>query len=565
MIRLWWKTSSLIIVIRSISLSWFSYAQESCAACDDAPADLQEYFALMDELIQLLPTNENTDARQATGATTALSKIKQWANIQEVIMTEILTPGKDYDLYADIEMVYGEESRQRDWKKLLNTHIAIINRTVAMVNAKQHIVPIPDDVAIKIDALMKEKLKYMRLKKDSEGKLVLSHDGIATYKTLAQILRHIQLMYQDLHEEKWFDAKLYQVGQGYYKTNDQDIEKAISKAEDDVLKSAIHEILAIKNMHLAFDTKDPSSVDILKYIEFTDNNNDFIVYVWQVASEYGCSLWLARNMCLTKWQEVREDISYLFKERLVSDTERALNTFKSSWWRLKGALGKGSTEDINAAKQREESLLNSYRWSEYPSKDAFWKVVNVSSTIEPHPIRVETLWKTVASWRKKQSNDISWDKAAPKKVLFSENLDTVSQSSTQPDRNSYTDKDAKKQKLIESAVVVEVLQEAAENYRFVWGFNKDTLSDRKEASMRATFLSVLDLQKKLRTESVFNDVNRTTKRFPLLSAAVHANMQLLWKKNPTSEAEWGWYYAMSQTCELQCQNIDGKTCQHFSD
>jgi hypothetical protein len=250
----------------------------------------------------------------------------------EVTLQHILAPHTDYDLYADLAMVEREASMQRDWKKLLNMQIKIINRTLDMVKAKQTIVYVSTGVAAKMDAILQQQLGYVRLQKYSDGGFILSDkNGNATYELMAQLLRHFHMMYQNLHEEKWFDKDLYQLGQGYHKSEEKDIELAIQQVEKNVLTSVVKNIIEIKEDTLTLSKYDKTSVDGLQYLEFINKDVDFIAHVRQITDDYGCSLGLARNECLKDRQQTRKSSSYTFKERLVNDTQRAMNTFVSSW------------------------------------------------------------------------------------------------------------------------------------------------------------------------------------------------------------------------------------------
>lgn len=130
----------------------------------------------------------------------------------DVVLQYILPSETDANLYADIKMTHRDASIQRDWEKLINIQIALINRTMEMMHANQLIVPVDPEIAADIDKILLEKLGYIQLAKTPGGSYVITNKKY-NYKRLLQILWKYHLMYQNFHEGQWFDKDLYQVGQ----------------------------------------------------------------------------------------------------------------------------------------------------------------------------------------------------------------------------------------------------------------------------------------------------------------------------------------------------------------
>jgi hypothetical protein len=175
------------------------------------------------------------------------------------------------------------------------------------------------------------------------------------------------------------------------------------------------------------------------------------------------------------------------------------------------------------------------------------------------------LWKKIDDSNKNRNKktDSWWDTTS--KLWASSTPDATPKDDQQNNANRYPNKEAKLAVIKEQQIGKTVQEYQREVQRYFWSYQDTSVVDQKVASMQNVFYSVLDAQKNMQLEWVYNDVKRTTQRFPLLSSAVYNNMELLWKKNPVNESEGGWYHAMSTVCELQCSNLNGKICQHIGD
>lgn len=164
-------------------------------------------------------------------------------------------------------------------------------------------------------------------------------------------------------------------------------------------------------------------------------------------------------------------------------------------------------------------------------------MVNVNKDIGPHPLWFTNLWKMAKDKRQNKSDPILHEKPKDKELVSANTLDKTPQYSEASDINRHVDKEAKQQFLQDEKIVADVHAQKLGKKNYIGYFTKDAFLDKKVVSMQSTFMSVLQLQKELKIESIFTDVKETTRKFPLLSAAVYENMKLLGKKNPTNETE----------------------------
>ena len=562
--------TTIVIMISMISI-FFSYASaQSCATCSKAPKSLQEYQKVMKKMIKLLPTKKNkADFVQAgTGNIQRVEKGERWTTLTEAVI-KILAPYLPQwgDIHADIKLVYKDPSLQRDRKMLTEIDIKIIDRTMEMAQASRHndpwhqwwkIIPEIEDMIKEFDTLLKE-LGYVRLATYDDGRYKLATNAELSYTSLAQMIWQLHTLYKELHKKERYRSDLIRIWEEYDKTDHPRVEKSILESENELLNIFAHKSRQL--LEWVLKSNDPlTRFDTWIYLTFDANYEKYREYVWQIQDEYECSIWLARNMCKKDRQEVRKNMSYTYKERVVKDTSHAWNTFLTSRSRLKGVFWRGTIEDEKAADQRAKSLLNSYRWQEMPSKDGFRDIVNVEGEYDPTPIWITSAWKWIRNAFKNKSDTAgSTDNSTALKNTSSQIQDGASPD-TYIDQKKFTSSEAKLT-FIKELGISEAEAERAKNYdRFLGNYQKDKVTEQKIARMQATFRSVLSLQDKLQIENIFNDVNRATHRFPALSKAVYENMKLLWTKNDKDTM----YYAMQKTCELQCGNLEGKVCQYYT-
>jgi len=527
------------------------------------PKALETYTEFVDTVLDLYPTDPVSWSVSWSWTTSFAGTMDELKAFQETVLREVLTPAYTDNVYRQFNMQHRDEAIRRDWKVLQQKQRDIIARTIQLHNSWNHTKKVPVDVLNTINNELK-KLWYVELQKNGE-RYEFDIDN-ATYGILSRLVRQLHLLYEDLHLDLWFYHELEWVGAGIERSDAIDVEDWIKEYERTRLLNVATELY--KKHQKIFGPpqfKVSEDINLIQYLDFLENKEKFFAYVWQMNDAYACSIGLASNTCHEEWQNARKETSFTFKERIVKDGSRAKDTFLTAWSRLKWLFKRWWTKDGDAARQRMQALTDSYRWTDYPSKDWFWDVFAVEKNYDPAPVRVEMLRKKIDDGRKNRNKktDAWWETWS--RLWNSTSWDTTPKDTEQENAERYPTLEDKLAVLREQQIWQTVQDYQRDVQRYFWSYQDNTIVDQKVASMQNVFYSVLQNQKNMQLEWVFNDVKRTTQRFPLLSSAVYNNMDLLWKKNPVNESEGGWYHAMSKVCELQCSNLNWKICQHIGD
>ncbi len=374
----------------------------------------------------------------------------------------------------------------------------------------------------------------------------------ATYGDLAMLLRQLNFFYKQIHLSKRYNPELKDVGAWYRKT-DKDLDDAGKESFD---KEDVQKFILQTNAMI-----DQTFAPLYGFfqwpaherLDFWEKNKyvDLYLTIWTTQQQYECSIGLLSECSERK--EIREESLALAKDRIINDGEDAIRTFKDARWRLKGALWWGSAEDKKAANQRKQALIYSQRWS------AAWeekrKLLEVDTHIEPAPQSVSSLWKSISKVRKKKTDRLGED----------EQYDPSSSTpSNQPLANSQKDAQLYEDDpmTILQQQVDELAKQPQDKFTQAWVGIKNTSSqivlEQQTQRLQQTFLSVLSAQDNMQERSIFTDVKRTTHRFPILSAVVYKNINIIGDKNDP-----GLQNAMWSVCEQQCENLD-PTCRYIT-
>ncbi len=544
-------------IIISLSVLLWSHSgvfAQDCPACDMPPPHLQMYEGVMSELISYIETTPKSWSdggtwRVALAITSALD-----ATLTSTALARILPLHVMWDVFGSLQMLAGSQTLVRDWETLIRIDRNIGIQTLSMIQWSRNNDPMPDAVLAKIDGSLK-KLWYVSLRKGSNGAYIMKGQGKnwATYWELAMLLRQLNFFYKQLHLSKRYNPELKDVGVGYWKT-DKDLDDAGAESFDkeDVQKFILQTNAMVDQTFapLYGFFKWPAH----EWLDFGETNKyaDLYLTIWTIQQQYECSIGLLSEC--SEWKEIREESLALAKDRIINDGENAIRTFKDARWRLKGALWWGSAADQNAANQRKQALTYSQRW--IIAWEEKRKLLEVDTHIEPAPYSVSSLWKNISKARKKKSDTLGEDE------LFDPNS---SAPSNQPLANSQ--KDAQLYEDDPMTILQQQMDELAkqpqDKYTQAWVWIKNSSSqivlEQQSQRLQQTFLSVLSAQGNMQEKSIFTDVKRTTHRFPILSAVVYKNINIIGDKNDKGRLQ----NAMGTVCEQQCSNL-GPTCRYIT-
>ena len=101
----------------------------TCDVCNQTPAHLETYFRVMDDLLQLLPTqadeqSNNTIKDLAISARTDAEAIIVGTLVTTVTVYDTATS----DIFADFKLMFGSSTVRRDRQKLLDYDYKISQR-----------------------------------------------------------------------------------------------------------------------------------------------------------------------------------------------------------------------------------------------------------------------------------------------------------------------------------------------------------------------------------------------------------------------------------------------------
>lgn len=548
-----------VIIITLLTTLWVHnhvFAQD-CPVCDMPPPHLQIYEWVMDELIGYIATTPKTPPEWNVwniwlAITSALDASLTSLTIARILPVQVLS-----DLFGWVQLLAGSQTMVRDRETLLRIDRRIGLQTLSMVQASRNTDSIPDSVLVQIDASL-QKLGFVKLKKNAQGKYIMRTIRVngATYGDLASLLWQLNFMYKQIHLNKWYHPLIKDVGAGYRKTDKEQDDGWSRSFDPEDLQRFILSTNAIVDQTFAplYGFFRWPTHERLDFWLPNDEKNYINLYltIWEVQKQYECSLGLKSDCSERK--ELREESLTLAKDHLINDGNNAIKTFKDAWWRLKWALGGWSAADQKAAQQRKQALLYSQRWPIAGEEKR--RLLDVDTHIEPVPQTVSSLRKSLTRVFQKKANKL-WQDEQP--------YPNSSQPSTQPIANSQ--KDAQLYNDDPYSILQEQINTLADQpkdkFTQEWIGLKNTkgqiVLEQQTQRLQQSFLSVLWLQEAMQQESIFTDVNRTTHRFPLLSATVYKNIDIIGTKNDNGML----YNAMGTVCDQQCSNL-GPTCRYIT-
>ena len=530
--------------------------EEPCEACDESPKLVQDYFDMMDALIELLPTTPKEKSKSVSWSSIARETGTAKSAV-EYSQKDIIPPYIPFleSVFIDIDMYFEMEAIQRDYEKTMKISDTLAEQVGKMVDAKRHVDVVPHEVWEKLDKELK-KIWIFSLQKDSSGKYAFEDDK-KTYAVFANFLWRLHQLYQESYRQKRWRKYLKNVGKWFEQTDEKSRAKAIQSIRDEKVTIFVQELRKYIKFFLWKSQNDTEQVtDFFLYID--RELLPYPLYVWQVHDEYRCTMWLATNKCNQTRQEVRKNMSYLKKKRWA-DAKRAWNTFISARGRLKWVFGLWSAEDKKAAKQRQQSLLHSYWWREVSDRDKWWNIVSLWLNWSPTTVKwlvqgVKNTWKNMSDNAKSRASSIS------SKVKW-----TLKSLSPKPLPKQSFDMWETKTIDAKQAVLESLEGDIKERERFqqlyLRNYEKEKEWKTEIWHMKNAFYDVLKLQDEMQVDNVFIDVRRVTQQFPALSAMVYKNIDIIWDKNDQKKNKDALYNAMGKLCaEKQCTNLEGKKC-----
>lgn len=556
--------------------SWAPDASEQSAWCDTCmqpPVELETYFSVMDALIWQLNSWTPPDADQWTGTGVGkdlsdvafASKMVRNAWLSSAILADVLVTNSVNDVFAELTLLWWSESRRREWEMLLEYDHKIMMWVIALARSDRIGREVPVDLLDKVDAELK-RLGFVNLKKSWESYNMRRAE--AQYEDLAKMMRQMNYVMKELHINKRYSHLLQGVWEEYLRTFSKEKAAAYSQVEDAALAAVYQEVTVLILTAFGLLTWE-MWWELTDWLEFTNDRADFAVRVRQIQDAYACSTWI-KNLC-NGWWSTAARMRDFTKDRAVVDASKAMDTFKLARSRLKWTLFKWDEEDKQAAKQREEALLQSiygqdipeyHKWWKQPWVDTTWSLpVDFESNIEPFPKSISATWKTIAKVRKKET-DATKTKEKDTSWWSQPNTSDQENANNQKNAKQFDTKEQKEEKM-------ETLKDyLASKEEFLWtreNLDLRSLSQSQRLanelqSLQDVYASIVKEHDELAMEQgLFTDVNRVTKRFPQLSAAIYKNMHTIGDKTDR------WIYrSMGRVCDMQCENLQW-SCWYESD
>ncbi len=547
----WW---AIVVLIVTVLWSFHSTVfAEDCPACDMSPPHIQTYEAVMEELIWYIATAPKESSWQwniSLAVTSALD-----AALTSVAIARILPVHTLGDIFWGVQMLAWSKSIVRDRQIFIRLDQHIWLQTLAMIQWSRNSDIIPKEVLDKVDASLK-RLGYVKLRKTEGGKYTIQgkEGKWATYWDLATLLRQLNYFYKQIHLAKRYNPLLKGIGAGYWKTDSEFDDGWARSFANENLQTFIVTINGIVAQtfsplygfftwpaHERLDFNDKN--DNWRYVDLYDK-------IREVQKQYDCSIGL-KSECSER-KAIRKESFKLAKDSIINDGNKAINTFKNARGRLKDALGQGSSANKKAAQQRDTALKYSQRWPIAGEEKR--KLIDVDTHIEPAPQTVSSLRKTITRVRKKKSDRLGEDEQ-----LFPNSSDPSNHpiADSQKDAQQF-DKDPIA-KLQEQVDALSSRPKDKFDQQWIWLTNTkwQIVLEQETQRLQQSFASVLSLQAEVQEEDIFIDVKRTTHRFPLLSAAIYKNIDIIGAENDNGKL----YNAMWSVCDQQCTNL-GPTCRY---
>lgn len=557
----------------------------ACSTCDKAPSDLETYFTVMDKLLGVLDT---PPYEQWTGN----QFLEDWKEIlftsktaiQSVATTTMMSfvlgvHTAFLDMWGELKTLASTQARRRDWEMLLSYDRKIMMKWLTIAQRAYMGKNVSEQQLQKIDQILAD-LEYVELNKIWWSYISLLKQ--ATYDDILALYRNINYLYKKLHEKKWYHGFLEEVWSEYEVVDSLKKAETVESPEREILKNFRHQLQILVEWVFR-EQQQENRWPTAQLLNFKEDYKLFAAYVWQIQQDYECAIW-TKNQCDSSRKKAVSDSWENTKWR-TSDFQKSMKMFADARARLLGAFWWWGQDAQEAARQREEALLQSFYGWPVPEKRKWWSVVKVQGDADTEAIKeslgdveqtvVTTKW--LAKRLKDNFKDITLKNslstlvgstalvtnylASPLGAFV--DVSNLQQDASQADAWKYLSKSEKEEalnKYIEKTVATRWLdQEIQLQWVFAW-----QKTEIQAAAVTKTFTDIFALQQDRERETVYGDVRSATVLFPVLSAAVWRNIELRWDKNePSGKDSSTIYNSAGKVCELQCSNLQGK-CRYYT-
>jgi hypothetical protein len=486
-----------------------------------------------------------------------LEEIKLWSQVAlqstftVLAITAILPVETFSDVWWDMILLLWSQARRRDRQKFVSYDEKMSMKALTLAQNGVIGKNIWKEKLDQIDAELK-KLGFVELNKSWWSYIVPLMS--ANYEEILTLYWNINAMYKRIHRwKKWYQNDLQDVWSEYIVKDDLRKNETIAAPEREAIQKVVADlqwvaesIFQSQNVELRWEAVDR--------LLFTNEYSDFAATVWQIQDEYACSIWI-KNECDSARKNTIEESWENTKWR-TSDIQKSMKMFAEAWDRLRWTFGKWDQKARDAAKQREEALLNSIYGGEIPEKSAWWKVADadVDLDIENQSQDVSAL---VNALKKSYKTD-SWQQ---EKVWTAQGTSNLPQEASQNDPNKYDTKESKKAAMDEYKQEVVTTRWLDQEIELQWTFAWQKREWQTDL-IRNVFTDIFVMQQNREQQLVFQDVRSTTTLFPVLSASVRKNKRIWWDKNEPDDNDPTIYNSAWKICELQCSNIQWKCRYH---
>jgi hypothetical protein len=535
----------------------------------------------MDKLLAILdipPTEQSGDQFKDD-----LEKIKLWSKVAlqstftVLAITAILPVETFSDVWWDMILLMWSQARKRDREKLISYDDKMSMKALTLAQNGVIGKNIWKEKLDKIDTELK-KLGFVELNKSWWSYIVPLMS--ANYEEILTMYWNINTLYKRIHRwKKWYKNDLEDVWSEYIVKDDLRKKETIAAPERESIQKVVTDLQWVAESIFQGQKKELrwNAVD---WLVFTNDYRDFAATVWQIQDEYNCAIWIKNECDSVRKSTIQE--SWDNTKWRTSDIQKSMKMFAEARARLQWTFGKWDQKARDAAKQREEALLNSIYGGEIPEKSAWWKIADaeVDLDIENQSQDVRALWKWIQksykAWVKSvkqlSADDISmlWKSLVQWHLLYRLWNHTLSvapwisnlpQEASQNDPNKYDTKESKKAAMDQYKQEVITTRWLDQEIELQWTFAWQKREGQTDL-IRNVFTDVFVMQQSREQELVFQDVRSATTLFPKLSASVRKNKKLWWDKNEPDDNDSSIYNSAWKICELQCSNIQWKCWYH---
>lgn len=575
------KRALIVFVLICASFPHFWFAQELCSTCWKAPKDLEKYFEVVDKLVDHMttlegkkPTVSEKTKQELEGENDPKTRtiqfgedIKSARELSRQLTTSILVNQLIEDPFIDIKISQSGESRKRDRDLLIEKDRKIMTGLRVIEKWWYVGVAVPDSVLSKVDTELK-KLEYAELWKNGDDfNMKLAW---ARYEDLAEMVWRLNWMYKKLHKEKYFHDNLKDIGVGNLITEMKDPLKAKEVPELERIRIVWKQLDTITDDYFLPLTWN-KGWEGLEWIKFTEDKRDMLRKMWQIQDDYDCAIG-TKNLCEDGktwwWKNIAKDSWEETKNIYITDKNKAENTFKDAFSRLKWALFMGDVDDKDAAQQRENQLLNSIYWRDIPEYKKRWKLEEVQYDEKWEVVATPVVWNWLKWFLTRRMMNWIFDVTTRNNGSLTQSRMKASAEAVykelknkQVTEGELTTEEEKKNRIEELKEKLEEIDDRKRTEESIdsRSFLQVSAVQREASSFRSTYENMLAFQEELEERSVLTDPLEFTKQFPKLSQAVYRNIEYIGDKDDTNMM----YHSMANVCETQCaSNVQWKCWYH---